>query len=342
MRLEKFLKKYRIETRVKDEIEYRQVTISQHTGVKYRGNKFGIKIGRKRQFIVDLEKYPNTVMFTRQGLKDGAIGFAPKEVHKCIVTENMPTLSVNTGIIDIQFLERLLNSNYFLRKISELSIVGSAQKSIHERDLLKLDIDIPDLETQKFIAKRIISKESNYSSLINEIQTQKQLLTQLKQSILQEAIQGKLTTDWRVQNPNTEPAPELLKRIKAEKEQLIKVKGIKKKKVLPPISKEEIPFELPEGWVWCRLGTCSINRDELRKPISQKERERKAKVYDYYGASGCIDKIDDYTHDGSFLLIGEDGSNLRLRATPIAFEVKGKFWVNNHAHTIQFIDSITQ
>lgn len=254
MRLEKFLKKYRIETRVKDEVEYRQVTISQHTGVKYRGKKLGNKIGRKRQFTVDLEKYPNTVMFTRQGLKDGAIGFASKEVHNCIVTENMPTLSVNTDIIDIQFLERLLNSNYFLRKISELSIAGSAQKSIHERDLLKLDIDIPDLDTQKLIANKIVSKESDYFSLLNEIQSQKDLVKKLKQSILQEAIQGKLTADWRAQNPDTEPASELLNRIKAEKVQLVKDKKIKKEKPLPPITEDVIPFEIPEGWVWCRLG----------------------------------------------------------------------------------------
>jgi len=259
MKLEKFLKKYRIETRVKDEVEYRQVTISQHTGVKYRGNKLGVKIGRKRQFIVDLEKYPNTVMFTRQGLKDGSIGFASKEVHNCIVTENMPTLSVNTDIIDIQFLERLLNSNYFLRKISELSIVGSAQKSIHERDLLKLDIDIPDLETQKLIANKIVSKESNYFSLLNEIQSQKKHLSNLKQSILQEAIQGKLTADWREENPNTEPASELLKRIKAEKAQLIKDKKIKKEKALPSISENDLPYELPKGWSWCRLGDICNN-----------------------------------------------------------------------------------
>lgn len=85
------------------------------------------------------------------------------------------------------------------------------------------------------------------------IENQKGLITALKQSILREAIQGKLTADWREQNPNTEPASELLKRIKAEKAQLIKEKKIRKEKPLPPISEDEIPFELPDGWVWCSM-----------------------------------------------------------------------------------------
>jgi type I restriction enzyme S subunit len=96
------------------------------------------------------------------------------------------------------------------------------------------------------------------TKLNKEIDFQKLLLSQLKQSILQEAIQGKLTESWRKQNPTTEPASELLKRIKAEKAQLIKEKKIKKEKPLPKISKEEIPFELPKSWVWCRLGEIII------------------------------------------------------------------------------------
>ena len=62
----------------------------------------------------------------------------------------------------------------------------------------------------------------------------------------------------------------------------------------------------------------------------------------YYGASGEIDKIDGFTHDGRFLLIGEDGSNLRLRSKPIAFETTGRIWVNNHAHVLQFTESPLQ
>jgi len=90
--------------------------------------------------------------------------------------------------------------------------------------------------------------------LKNEFTHQQTLLKKLCQQVLQEAIQGKLTTDFRAQNPDIEPAGELLTRIRAEKEKLIKEKKIKKQKPLPPISEEEIPFELPEGWVWCRLG----------------------------------------------------------------------------------------
>ena len=72
----------------------------------------------------------------------------------------------------------------------------------------------------------------------------------LKKSILQYAVQGKLIE----QNPQDEPALELLKRIRAEKEQLIKDGKIKKEKPLSPITKDEIPYELPQGWEWVRLG----------------------------------------------------------------------------------------
>lgn len=71
----------------------------------------------------------------------------------------------------------------------------------------------------------------------------------LKQTILQLAVMGKLVP----QDPNDEPASEQLKRIAQEKEQLVKDGKIKKQKPLPPISDEEKPFELPDGWVWCRL-----------------------------------------------------------------------------------------
>ncbi|MGU5919659.1 restriction endonuclease subunit S [Klebsiella quasipneumoniae] len=75
----------------------------------------------------------------------------------------------------------------------------------------------------------------------------------LKQTILQLAVMGKLVP----QDPNDEPASELLKRIAQEKAQLVKDGKIKKQKPLPPISDEEMPFELPSGWIWCRISDIS-------------------------------------------------------------------------------------
>ena len=101
---------------------------------------------------------------------------------------------------------------------------------------------------------------------------------------------------------------------------------------------DEIPFELPEGWAWTRLSTLTINRDSERKPISAAQRTNVAKIYDYYGASGKIDKIDKYIFNEKLLLIGEDGANLVTRSKPIAFFAEGQYWVNNHAHCIDSPD----
>ncbi|ENO7478528.1 restriction endonuclease subunit S [Citrobacter amalonaticus] len=84
----------------------------------------------------------------------------------------------------------------------------------------------------------------------------------LKQTILQLAVMGKLVP----QDPNDEPATELLQRIEQEKAQLVKEGKIKKQKPLPPINEDEKPFKLPKGWEWCRIGSVINIRAELVKP----------------------------------------------------------------------------
>lgn len=80
--------------------------------------------------------------------------------------------------------------------------------------------------------------------------------------------------------------------------------------------------------------------DRQRIPLSNIEREKKKGSYPYYGASGIIDYIDEYIFDGEYVLVSEDGENLRSRKTPIIFKAKGKFWVNNHAHIIKGKENI--
>ena len=96
---------------------------------------------------------------------------------------------------------------------------------------------------------------------------------------------------------------------------------------------------MPEGWGWTTIGDILINRDGERIPISSAIRKKQnAKVYDYYGAAGVIDKVDDYLFDERLLLVGEDGANLLSRAKDNAFFAEGKYWVNNHAHVLDAID----
>ena len=81
------------------------------------------------------------------------------------------------------------------------------------------------------------------------------------------------------------------------------------------------------------LGELTDNFDAVRVPVKQADRQ--PGPYPYYGASGVVDRVDDYLFDGEYLLIAEDGENLRTRNTPIAFLANGKFWVNNHAHIVR-------
>ncbi len=131
---------------------------------------------------------------------------------------------------------------------------GAAQPNISREKIIAYLFPLPPFAEQK----RIIEKLEEILALVDEYGKNEEILSemnqklpkQIRQSILQYAVQGKLVE----QNPQDEPASELLKRIKAEKEQLIKDGKIKKEKPLPPITKDEIPYELPQGWEWVRLG----------------------------------------------------------------------------------------
>lgn len=81
------------------------------------------------------------------------------------------------------------------------------------------------------------------------------------------------------------------------------------------------------------LGELTDNFDGIRVPV--KEADRLSGPYPYYGASGVVDHVDNYLFDGEYLLIAEDGENLRTQNTPVAFLARGKFWVNNHAHIVR-------
>ena len=84
-----------------------------------------------------------------------------------------------------------------------------------------------------------------------------------------------------------------------------------------------------------RFDEVTINFDKKRIPLSSAQREKRQGTFRYYGAQGVIDHVDDYIYDGTYLLIAEDGENLKSKKQNIAQVVDGQFWVNNHAHIVQ-------
>ena len=178
----------------------------------------------------------------------GGIGICPPEVDGCVVTENMPMFE----IVDInpEYLLNFIKSPTFKQEVNKLVPIGTAQKALHENKLLEIEIPYPSEKDQEKVVKKIQSMENEINGLEQNVSYDENLLSKLKQAILSEAVQGKLVE----QNSLDESAVELLKKIKGEKEKLIKEGKIKKGKELPEIEDDEIPYELPRGWVWVRLG----------------------------------------------------------------------------------------
>ena len=157
--------------------------------------------------------------------------------------------------------ENVLNAQFlhlYLSRLKDTILVplmtGAANVTLTVTKLKTVKIPLPPIEEQLNIVSLFNRMDSEQAELTDEISNQQSLLKKLRQSILQDAIEGKLTASWREQNPDVESASLLLEKIKQEKEQLLKEKKIKKQKPLPPIDEDVIPFDVPDSWEWCRIG----------------------------------------------------------------------------------------
>ncbi|EGQ9220508.1 restriction endonuclease subunit S [Vibrio parahaemolyticus] len=218
----------------------------------------------------------------------GAVGTIPPHLDGMSLTENAAKL-VFSGLSK-KYLVTVLQSSFVTRQFND-AVNQMAQPKLSLNSIKHTCIPIPPLEEQEYItdkvdelmalcdqleqqteasieahqvlvttlldtltnsadADELMQNWARISEHFDTLFTTEESIDQLKQTILQLAVMGKLVP----QEPNDEPASELLKRIEEEKAQLVKEKKIKKQKVLPPISDDEKPFEQPTGWEICRLG----------------------------------------------------------------------------------------
>lgn len=225
---------------IDDETEYKLVTVKLHRkGVFLRENLQGFQIRTKKQQVCKAGDF----IVAEMDAKVGGYGFIPVHLDGAIVSSHYFLFDVNEDRIRPQYLE-VVSQLKILQ--DQIKAVGSTNyAAIRPYNVLDWEIPFPPIEKQIEIENLYLVAKEKVDLLNLEFADQLSQLENLNQAILQEAVQGKLVK----QDPKDEPASELLKRIKAEK-----AKSGKKEKPLPPIKPEEIPFEIPENWVWCRLG----------------------------------------------------------------------------------------
>jgi len=178
-----------------------------------------------------------------------------------LATIHYSSYSYDKSKIDIEFLKWFLKSQSF-RNILLAQTRGGIKTELKPKRFLPLEVILPDLPTQIEIRDKLNSVNEEVNEATQVQYENEKLIQKLRQAILSEAIQGKLVS----QDPNDEPASVLFEKIKAEKQKLIKKNKIKKDQPLPPITKDEIPFELPKSWEWVRLGdVVQINPRNIAK-----------------------------------------------------------------------------
>lgn len=184
----------------------------------------------------------------------------------------------------------------------------------------------------------------NNRYLMYQLQNMRPFLEKEARGVAQKGIYLKQVSQLDIKLPELEHQMQIVKVLdKASKliflrrQQLAKLDELVKARFVEMFGD---PVSNPMGWKRVRFDSISENLDSKRVPVT--ESDRKDGVYPYYGASGIVDWINDYIFDEDILLVSEDGANLLMRSTPIAFSVSGKSWVNNHAHVVRFHDFATQ
>ncbi len=195
--------------------------------------------------------HPDDLVISGINVAKGAVAVYQGDEPVC-ATIHYSSYTFDSSKVDLDYFKYFVKSPAFIAALQK-QVKGGIKTEIKPKHLLPLEISIPDLLTQQRIVKKISLQLQKTEQLSLEIESQKNYIKQLRQNILQDAIEGKLTADWRKQNPLQKGNPDydaeaLFEQIQKERS------NEKKQKELSPITDEEKPFEIPEGWKWIKMG----------------------------------------------------------------------------------------
>lgn len=311
---------------IDDTTTYKLCRVQVHRrGVVLRQELAGAAISTKKQQVCKAGDF----LVAEMDAKVGGYGFVPPELDGAIVSSHYYLFEVDKKKLHPPYLEVVSQAEILQQQI--VAKGSTNYSSIRPASVLEWQIPLPeDVEVQKRIANNFQVIQSKLAAVSGELTHQETLLGQLQQAILQEAIAGKLTADWRAAHPQAEPARQLLHRIQAEKARLIAAKQLRPEKPLPPITPEEIPFAVPKTWDWCRLGNI-ISFSSGDGLTSAQMAGGEIPVFGGNGINGYHDKAN---IEVETIVVGRVGANCgAVHKTP------ARAWVTDNAFITTFSES---
>lgn len=221
-------------------------------GVEKRGLK-AEKEGATKYYT----RYAGQFIYGKQNIHKGAFGIIPPELDGFTSSADLPAFDIDESKCVPEWIPLCLKVDERYKTLQkEVKGVGSQRLAVNV--FLNVEIPLPDVSVQRKVLAKVGEKITSIALLEDEIEKQKSYAKQLRQNILQEAIEGKLTADWRKQHPVQKGNPDYDTEALFDKIQAEMSEAKSTKKSLAPIAKDEIPFEIPTGWKWVRLGDISL------------------------------------------------------------------------------------
>jgi type I restriction enzyme S subunit len=239
------------------------------------------------------------VLLNITGASIGRCAFVPDNFGEGNVNQHVCIIRPMARL-DHKFLTYCLSAPWGQDQVFS-SFTGASRQGLGQRDLGAIQVPLPSLPEQQRITAYLDASCAAIDAAVAAKRRQLETLDALRKSTIKRAVMMGLNPSVQTQRTDVEWIP-----------------------------------EMPQHWRLMRVKDVMEFFNTVRVPLSAADRGvMTEKTYDYYGASGVIDKVEAYHFDGTYILIAEDGANLLTRSKPLAFLATGKFWVNNHAHILK-------
>lgn len=234
-----------------------------------------------------------------------------------------------------QFLAHAIHQKWREGLFASICNNHVSQASINTDVLLDLELLLPPLAEQGRIVTKVEALLDQVRRAKDRLDRVPLILKRFRRSVLAAACSGNLTSGWREANPHGESAEQLVKSIFAARSQTQQAKHSRAREA--PLIEN---LESPVGWCTTRIGDLVDCLDHVRKPINRDDRAGRTGSVPYYGANGPVGWIDSHLFDEDLVLVVEDETFIG-RDKPFSYVIRGKAWVNNHAHVLRALGGMS-